>query len=108
MLRRILLEEIEFALHRSLLLAEQVTLHLALDAMLERGVLAFVEHQQDRLRRRAARASPSRREQAKAAAEQAGPPPNRQQGQESLPGRPLARAAQSADARAGHRLHAPR
>ena len=52
LLRRIILEEVEPALPsgRSLSLLEQITLHMGIDAMLQRGIMAFVEHQQDRLR----------------------------------------------------------
>ncbi len=49
LLRRIVIEEVETALPRSLSRAEQISLHMGIDAMLQRGVLAFVEHQQYRL-----------------------------------------------------------
>jgi signal transduction histidine kinase len=60
LLRRIIVEEVESALHprgRSLSVAEQVSLHMGIDAMLQGAVVAFVDHQKDRLRAVAQRAA---------------------------------------------------
>src|SRR5512133_2191275 len=50
LLRQIIIRELESALQRSLSVVEQVALHMGIDTMLQRGVLAFVEYQQERLR----------------------------------------------------------
>lgn len=50
LLRRIIVEELHAALHRNMTPMEQVALHMGIDAMLQRAILAFVEYQQDQLR----------------------------------------------------------
>ena len=49
-LRRIVIEEVHSALPRDLMVVEQIALQMGIDVMLHRGVMAFVEHQQFRLR----------------------------------------------------------
>jgi signal transduction histidine kinase len=50
LLRRIIFEEIELELRRSLMLAENLALNTGLDLLLQHSVVAFVEHQQQELR----------------------------------------------------------
>lgn len=50
MLRRVIVEQVEDALGRTIVRDEQIALHIAIDMMLQQAVIAFVDHQGGQLR----------------------------------------------------------